>query len=128
MIREPASFPFPGSWALYSLGGRWMAVRLQLVRDGEAMLSIPSHYGVASGNRRVALAELMDPTPLSADERAEMEALRRAVAGRKRPRKSDVARVDALQHRELHARMLADQLAKLNPRYVPEAAAARWAA
>lgn len=128
MIREPAAFPFPGSWALYTHGGRWIAVRLQLVRDDEAMISIPACYGVASGNRRVALADLMDPTALSAGERAEMEALRAAVSGRRRARKADVERADALQRRELYHRTLQEQLAKFSPRHVPEAAAARWAA
>ncbi len=127
MLRQSAPFPNVGSWALWEHGGKTLAVRIQLRRGDDALISIPSMFGIASGNRNVALAELLDPTPLEPQERAELEALERKVAGRARPRKADVARADALRLRDIHARALQQLLEKLPARHVPEAAAARAA-
>lgn len=128
MIREPALFPYPGSWALWMHNGRALAVRIQLRRGDEAMISIPSYYRVASGDRRVPVSELLDATPLTQADQAELRRLSSAIAGRKRPRKADIDRADALRRRAIDSRLLQEQLAKLSARYAPEAAAARRAA
>jgi hypothetical protein len=128
MTREPAPFPHVGSWALWHHQGRTLAVRIQLRRGDAALLSIPSFFRVASGNRTIPIAELADPTPLSPREADELDALLSRLSGQKRPRRRDLDRAEALRSRAAHARTLDGLLEKLPAKYVPEAAAARIAA
>jgi hypothetical protein len=98
MLKSPAAFPFPGSYALQEVAGETTLVRIHEVNDGTALVAYPTRFG-ASGNAQVPLAQILDATPLTAAECAELDALDSKLAGAARPRKADVAREEALRLR-----------------------------
>lgn len=115
MIKSPAAFPFPGSYALHVVAGEPALVRIiewigpqGQVPFGDkatAMVAYPLRIG-ASGNTKVEIGALIDATPLNADERIEAGELERRLAGNKRPRKVDLAREQQLRMRAIHADVL----------------------
>jgi hypothetical protein len=102
LIKSPAAFPFPGSYALQEVAGDPQLVRIIEVNHGTALVAYPARFG-ASGNAQVPLARLLDATPLSEAERAELDALDTKLAGAARPRKADVAREEALRLRMIRS-------------------------
>lgn len=86
MLTPPATFPYPGSYALlvdqdapYPQADE--LVRINWRREGWAMVSFPLRDG-ASGNKTVAAADLVDATPLTAEEAREFHDLDRSLFGR----------------------------------------------
>jgi hypothetical protein len=76
MLRVPTPFPEQGSFALLDHDGRTHAVRiLQRDQEGFVRISLPARLGAASGNLRVPFDQLIDPTPLTEEERAELKRL-----------------------------------------------------
>jgi hypothetical protein len=111
MLNTPAPFPQVGSYALVVHEGKTRLARI-IQRDpgGDRIgISLPQRYG-AAGVLTVAFEELIDGTPLSDAERAELTALERDLAGRARPKKAAAARHDELRHRDIHAGRLAELL------------------
>lgn len=109
MLSAPTPFPEVGSYGLYhdpaqAPGER----RTELVRILErgstvALVAFPLRDG-AGGNRRVALADIIDGTPLDDDERRELADLQRHLHGRRlRSPKAlaDKARMDTLASRAI---------------------------
>jgi hypothetical protein len=110
MIRTPAPFPQPGSYALLVDLGQTHIVRiLSRVPDAaEAVISFPARWG-ASGNKTVPLADLIDGTPLTADERREMRHLFEeadALAAGGRAHRQRLAEANALRQRDIHSETL----------------------
>lgn len=115
MIKSPAAFPFPGSYALHVVAGtpelvrvlEWIGPqgRVPFEDDATALVAFPLRIG-ASGNTQVPLATLIDATPLDADERQELSALEAKLAGSKRPRKADLARELQLRSRDVQSTVL----------------------
>lgn len=106
MLNAAAPFPMVGSYSLH----RSRLVRIQYRKGEDVLISLPGTYR-ASGNATVPLAELADPRPLDAAERAEMDALAAKLrrAGR-RARPADRARLQALRERNIAARLLDEAL------------------
>lgn len=109
MIKSPAPFPQPGSFALHGE---------QLVRilgtdpvEQVAIVSYPLRIG-ATGNTRLGLSDLSDATALTPAEQAELSELGAKLAGQSRPKKADVAREKALADRVARARILEKHLAE----------------
>lgn len=109
MLHVASEFPEAGSYTLLDRCGRTQLVRIQyrVHRFGQvnAVLSVPRTFH-ASGTLTVPLAELRDPRPLSAEERAERDRLARL----KRPKLADRARLVALRTREIDARLVEEAL------------------
>lgn len=82
MLNNPTPFPLVGSYALYETACETHLVRIQhrdmSGREGAALISFPGSFA-ASGSKTVPLADLIDGTPLTLDERAEMQATLRAM-------------------------------------------------
>ena len=117
MLKVPAPFPHVGSYALAELDGAACAVRI-LARDDRArtaLIAIVGDPDAASGNRNVPLAQLADPTPLSAAEQRELRRLEnyiftcRTGGGPLNSRK--VNRLGRLSERRINAITLANLLA-----------------
>lgn len=112
MIKSPTAFPMVGSYALYEAVGLTQLVRIQY-RDPEgeglATISFPGTYG-ASGNKIVAVADLIDGTPLTSAERAEYKRLEQKLSGAARPRKADIARERDLRTREIMSDVLREKM------------------
>lgn len=88
MLSAATPFPQQGSYALYTRGLTQIARIISVdTRDGVkvATISLVIRAG-ASGNRRVPLAELRDPTPLDAVEQAQLAELERVWLNAPRPR------------------------------------------
>lgn len=123
MLRTPAPFPYPGSFAL--LIDKELPVerqRAELARviridSGDvtnwASIALPLRVG-ASGNRVVPLGDLIDATPLTRAEDVELRALQMAVRSRVRPNKAKLSRVEALRQRAIFSVLLASELAVMN--------------
>jgi hypothetical protein len=109
MLAAEAPFPMTGSWALYEDGGTTRAVRIITRHPRDSMVTIAiDGVRTASGNKRVPLAELRDPTPLTLHEEGEMDRLERAIARTKSPKRSDVSRATALRTRMIDAMTLSN--------------------
>lgn len=113
MLKVHAPFPQVGSYALLEEGGKTFLVRIQH-RDPEgqglALISFPGSYN-ASGNRKVAIADLIDGTPLTDAERREYAALEGALAGTSASTRSKkYKRYMALRLRDIAADSLAEAL------------------
>lgn len=124
MLSPATPFPAVGSYALFEdpnlpRGQR----RTELVRILErgahvVLVSFPLREG-AGGNRRVALADLIDGTPLTAEEKREEFDLYRQIFGRDRltpKQKEKKARHEALRGRQIWSGCLQrkmDELAAL---------------
>jgi coenzyme F420-reducing hydrogenase alpha subunit len=105
MLNAPTPFPQPGSYALIEQDGRKVAVRIVRTRGAGGahgmQATITGASRGASGTRTVDLhKDLIDPTPLTEREVAELEELKRAYnrAG-KRQRETMLPRIDALTAR-----------------------------
>jgi hypothetical protein len=119
MLQSPTPYPYPGSYALYvDTDLPESEQRLELVRINWrqativqvlAMVSFPLRDG-ASGNKTVRADDLIDGTPLTAEETREFHDLDRGLAGRSMrtaKQKAQGARRDALRKRILNAPVLA---------------------
>lgn len=108
MLKSPATFPFPGSYALHVVAGQPELVRLlewlgnPLDAGTNVLIAYPLRTG-ASGNTQLPLAELIDATPLNSDERIALTALEKRVAGKSRPRRADIARELYLRTRAVNS-------------------------
>lgn len=104
MIKSPAAFPFPGCYALHVVAGAPDLVRIiewvgpQAENGTTVLVSYPLRRG-ASGNSQVPVAELIDATPLSANERIELARLEVGLAGKARSKKLHLAREAQLRTR-----------------------------
>lgn len=109
MLRTPAPYPEVGAEALIVEAHRSRPVRI-LARDrvGRTPMALVAfqdrdgRYG-ASGNKRVRLADLVDPSPLSDAEEAEYRRLDRELASKARPDARKARRLEALRLRSIHA-------------------------
>lgn len=111
MLAVHAPFPEVGSYGLLCVDGATRLARIIARNPGDsAVVSLPELAG-ASGNRTVPLAQIRDGTPLSDAERAEMRHLAATPFATSKPspaaRKRD-ARLQALRHREIDARLLTE--------------------
>jgi hypothetical protein len=123
MLRTPAEYPHPGSFALVVdpqlplTEQHAELVRLQR-RDGDAVaISFPLRAGV--GYRVVDLSELIDGTPLTPKEHDELRAIERALVGRDRDdltraEQRRAKRGEALRQRMMAALILASERARLD--------------
>jgi hypothetical protein len=123
MLRTPAEYPHPGSFALVVdpqlplAEQRAEMVRIQR-RDGDAVaISFPLRAGV--GYRVVDLSELIDGTPLTPKEHDELRAIESALVGRDRDsltraEKRRAKRAAALRSRMMAALILASERARLD--------------
>jgi hypothetical protein len=115
MLSNQTPFPYPGSYALLvdpdaPAPQPNELVRINWRREGWAMVSFPLRDG-ASGNKVVAFADLIDATPLSAEETREFHELDRGLGGRdprnfSKGQRARAARRDALRRRIVHAPLL----------------------
>jgi hypothetical protein len=122
MLKTAAPFPHTGSFALYvdtnlpPAQQRAELVRLQYACFGsQVTVTFPLRQG-AAGTKKVALAELIDGTPLDRDERREHADLERHLKGRSRltPRLRDMLlRAEKLRQRAIFSMVLESELAKL---------------
>jgi hypothetical protein len=127
MLKTSAEFPHAGSFALFvdstlpPSQQRAELVRIQIVHfavppsSGLVTVTFPLRQG-ASGTKRVALADLIDGTPLDRDERREHADLERHLKGRTRltPRlKAMVFRAEKLRQRAIFSMVLESELGKL---------------
>lgn len=111
MLSVAAPFPNPGAMALLIEAHQAHPVRIMSNGEGrgrhrEVMISLLDRAG-SSGNRRVRLSDLEDPTPLSEAEKAEYRKLERELAGQARPMKGKYDRLERLRLRALHAERMA---------------------
>ncbi len=107
MLNVPTLFPDNGSYALLFEGRDQHLVRIHQRVAGnpdEVLASFPLRPGSA-GTRRMALADLVDPTPLTGEEDREIAALHRKA----RKSKADRERFAALAMRR-SAAMIAEPL------------------
>lgn len=86
MLSNETPFPYPGSYGLLidpdaPAPQPNELVRINWRREGWAMVSFPLRGG-ASGNKVIAAGDLIDATPLTADEEREFHESDRALAGR----------------------------------------------
>lgn len=109
MLSPATPYPQPGSYALYEDPELPPADRhaelVRIIERGAAvvLVSFPLREG-ASGNQRVPLSDLIDATPLSAEEGREMTDLQRSLVGksmRTKAQKSAKARLETLQSRAI---------------------------
>lgn len=97
MLKVPTLFPDNGSYALLFEGSEPHLVRIHQRVAGapdEVLASFPLRPGSA-GTRRMKLADLVDPTPLTAEEDREIALLHR----KPRKTKADRDRFAALAQR-----------------------------
>jgi hypothetical protein len=114
MLNVPAPFPHPGSYALHAREGRTHLVRIQYWNiDGLAVISFPLVRDVASGTCTVPREELLDGTPLTPAERAEMDRLIAHNSCLKRPKGRSVDRAAVLASRDHAALIMAPLLARV---------------
>ncbi|HEV2865456.1 MAG TPA: hypothetical protein VGX37_03000 [Allosphingosinicella sp.] len=118
MLGIDAPFPNPGAKALLIHAHQAFPVRImqrvqpheRTRRNAEELLvSLLDRVG-SSGNRRVALADLADASPLSEAELAEMEKLERDLAGSDLTAKGHARKAARYERLRLRA-VYADQLA-----------------
>jgi hypothetical protein len=117
MLSAPAPFPYVGSYALHidhESGEAAPAAELVRILNrawfngcANALIGFPLRDG-ASGNRWVAEADLIDPTPLTRDEEREYHDIDRRLLTKVRLTKKQkliVARRDRLRQRMIWAPM-----------------------
>lgn len=121
MLKVPTPFPQVGSYAVHIddtlplAQQRAELVRILEIDEQMALVAYPLREG-SSGNRRVALAELTDGTPLTRDEQRELADLQRHLRGRDRLRGGQVRqakRCDDLRKRAIWSMVLESERAKL---------------
>lgn len=111
MIKSPAQFPFPGSYALHVVAGEPQLVRIlewigpQTEGGAVVLVTYPLRTG-ASGNSQLPLAELIDATPLDANERIELAKLEEGLHGQSKPRRLRLAREAELRGRAVQWQVL----------------------
>jgi hypothetical protein len=116
MLKTPASFPTPGSWALAERLGALVPARITDRPPGTfaAGISYPDEP-TASGAHRATLDKLWDPTPLDDSELRELDELSAYLATLAQPQRSSrAARFDALRLRQVHAKHFLAEITKLN--------------
>jgi hypothetical protein len=120
MLATEAAFPFAGSFAL-ALDERLPKdqQRLELVRILErgvsaALISLPLRIG-AGANCRVAIADLVDGTPLTLEETAELERLTKTLRSQVRNRGAAEKRRDSLRKRTIHSAILRGRAQQAGP-------------
>lgn len=119
MLRTPAPFPHVGSFGLFTDTSLPVAQqRAELARILErgvnsALIALPLRLG-AAGNQRVALADVIDATPLTKLEERELTDLERALRGRARPNPTKATRLNVLRERAIWSLVLNSELAKLH--------------
>jgi hypothetical protein len=121
MLKFASPFPLVGSYALLELDGATQLARI-VARDqgGMAVVSLPFVNG-SSGNRSVSIGELLDGTPLTPEERTELDgfctrgltAYNRGLNPRRNLSKQQRARYEILSARAGHARTLERLLGEL---------------
>lgn len=119
MLRTHAPFPQVGSFALFEHEGKSQLARIvgRHPADATAVISLPERPD-AGGNLTVPVAGLIDGTPLTDAEAAELRQLESAclpyVSKRKRVRtarqKEIMRRFGELSARRIHARVLGDKI------------------
>lgn len=128
MLKVAAPFPQVGSYGLITDPTLPVEMqRAELARilrhdgqlpdqDGEmrdvVAIALPLRVG-ATGNKLVALDQVIDATPLTKAEERELADLQRYVAGRERPNKKKAARCEALRSRLIMSGVMAIELQKL---------------
>jgi len=110
MLRVETEFPNVGAKALLIENHRGLPVRILQNGEGkgrrrQVLIALLDRDG-SSGNRRVALADLEDATPLTHAEEAEYIALEIELAGQARPLKRKANRLERLRLRAVHHREL----------------------
>lgn len=124
MLQAPAPWPLPGSFGLFEHEGLIRAARIvSRSADGTAVISLPERRD-AGGNLRVPASDVLDGTPLTRDEYAELDQLGRdlhaILRGRKRARtahqRQQLARHTELATRRSRATLLAEKLHQLGLR------------
>jgi hypothetical protein len=107
MLASPTPYPYVGSYALLETE-RLELVRVIARRAAFALIAFPLRDG-ASGNMEVPESDLIDATPLTAEEQREFHDLDRHLAGRslRTPKqKREAARRDVLRLRIIHGPIL----------------------
>ena len=120
MLKIPAPFPQVGSFALLIDMNQPAPQRAELVRILErtypqgsgATVSFPLRTG-ASGYNTVPLAGLIDGTPLTSEESAELDALRSHLSQQTRPNRKKIERAEALRRRQIYSDAMRYELAAL---------------
>ena len=120
MLKVASPFPQVGSYALAEIDGETLLARIiglsgrQSDATAEATISLPARRYIASGNVTLPLADLIDGTPLTPEEEAELKALEATVpAGPSRSAKvkKQQARYAALRLRSINSVTLANLMA-----------------
>lgn len=117
MLVPDATYPYPGSYALYEDPDRPYPQPTELVRimwrsERLTSVSFPLRPG-AGGNKAVPADQLLDATPLTREEQREFHDLDRALFGRSlrtRRQQAMKARRDALHRRTIWAPFMAGLL------------------
>lgn len=135
MLTSEALYPYPGSYALYVDLDQPPPQPAELVRTqwrrvdaqgrGFVAVSFPQRDG-ASGNKVVPADQLIDGTPLSAEEQREFHNLDRELFGREprnlsKAQRAKAKRRDALKQRTIWTRFMERKLAAVRGQQ-------RWAA
>jgi hypothetical protein len=116
MLQVETPFPNPGSRGLLIEGAQAHPVRVMQHLPGRARgknrlvtVSLLDRQGVASGTRRVKIADLENAQALDDAEKAELVALERKLAGKAVDERSqDYRRYMVLFHRNDHAERAAE--------------------
>lgn len=113
MINHPAPFPEVSSFALKAEGTETVLARI-IAKDGagNVTISLPHRPG-ASGVQTLPLAELIDGTALTDEEREEYEALIRQPQKAKRRNPEIERRINRLRIRDIYSAVLDAHLATL---------------
>jgi hypothetical protein len=114
MRPRPTPAPPVGSYALTELEGRHHLARIVgRTAGGDCTIALPLLPDRASGNRTVALDELIDGTPLADRERAELERLELELQREGRHPKAKRERAEALRDRLIHATVMTELMKRL---------------
>ncbi len=125
MLKVPAPYPFPGSFALFVDDtlpvGQQRAELVRIVRRtvSHATIAFPLRPDVASGHRTVHFSDLHDATPLTKEEERAMHDAHRAITGveiRTPRQRAARDRFADLRARSIGSIILASELAKLEAR------------
>lgn len=116
MLKAPATFPMQGADALVERDGRTVAVRILRAAGPDGLATVTGAGPGASGTFVVEAKDLIDPTPLSPAEEAELDQLHRQsirdeakwVSGRGKGTIAARARYAELSLRRINAQVFAD--------------------
>lgn len=113
MLKAAADYPHPGSYALHIASDRAELVRVVERHGADALVAYPLRTG-AQGNARIPAAAMIDATPLTAAEVAELESLRDHLQQQVRPNRRKVERAEALRTRQIYSEVMRFERAKLD--------------